>query len=272
MVQKNFGIYGSDLNNCNLFIETGQTHIACWMKDNESGKIKAFEMFSFPAKNNGSFETLLNEITLHSRLFTSPFEQCYCIWEDERHVCVPAEFYTDDAATSYLDLMFGNMQNVQYCKDTLDDFVTLAAINNNALSAMDKKFHVAAHAHKFYSLLKLHDKESLNDFVKVVFYSTHFILVAYKQGKLQLIQRFAYTTKEDVLYHILNVCSNFKIDAATATVKVTGMIDENSSLYQTLHAYIKELSAETPDASLYEAEEFHQYPLHYFHSFCGTVV
>lgn len=269
MVQKNFGIYSEDLSGCDLMIETGGDYIACWCKDKSARSVKAFEQFGFNRTNYSSFEQLFKEVQLHSRLLTTYFNNVYCIWGHTTCVCAPNELYSRGMAASAMELMFGvAIEQRSVIENTFGNCVVSTAINEDAWDVYTKHYRITANLHKYYSLLKMQKPQAEEDKLHLVFYNNDFIISAYKQGHLQIVQRFNYKTPEDVLYYVLNVCKTFELNVTDLRIRCSGMIDDSSSLYSTLLSYLGDFSFETADKKLFAAEGFHEYPLHYFVSFC----
>ena len=269
MVQKNFGIYSDDLSGCDFVIETGLDYIACWCKDKATGSIKAFEQFGFDGNAYNSFEKLFTEVQLHSRLLTTHFNNVYCIWGYEKCICAPNELYSRGMAASAMELMFGEkIEQKSVIENTLGNCVVSTAINEDAWDVYSKHYRISANMHKYYSLLKMQKPQDEEDKLHLVFYNNDVIISAYKKGQLQLVQRFAYKAAEDVLYHILNICKTYQLPVAEINIRCSGMIDNSSPLYSTLLAYLGDFSFEAADKALFAAEGFHEYPLHYFVSFC----
>ncbi|MBG9376485.1 DUF3822 family protein [Panacibacter sp. DH6] len=269
MVQKNFGIYSDDLSGSDLVIETGADYIACWCKDKAAATVKAFELFGFAAGYEKPFAQLLAEVQLHSRLLTTHFNTVYCIWGYANGICVPNEYYSRSTAAAAIELMHGTtVDQKSIIENTLGDCVVATAIKEDAWDAYTKHYRVAANMHKYYSLLRIQKPKDEEDKIHIVFYHNDFILSAYKKGQLQIVQRFAYKVPEDALYHILNVCDIYNLNAGEVPVRCSGMIDDSSSLYHTLQAYLGNFTFEVPEKAIFAAESFHEYPLHYFASFC----
>jgi hypothetical protein len=273
MVQKIFGIYSEDLSGYDLIIETGQDYIACWCKDKVAGIVKAFEQFGFDEAQYKNFEKLFNEVQLHSRLLTTHFSNVYCIWAHATCICAPTELYSRGMAASAMELMFGEtIEQRSIIENTLGDCVVSTAINEDAWDVYNKHYRITANMHKYYSLLKMQKPHDEEDKLHLVFFNNDFIISAYKKGKLQIVQRFSYKAPEDVLYHVLNVCNAFQLTPGDVQVRCSGMIDDSSSLYSTLLAYLGNCSFEIADKKLFAAEGFHEYPLHYFVSFCQHTI
>lgn len=250
-------------------IETGQDYIACWCKDKAAGTAKAFEQFGFDTESYSSFEKLFSEVQLHSRLLTTHFNNVYCIWGHNACICAPNELYSRGMAASAIELMFGEKtEQKSIIENTFGDCVVATAINEDVWDVYSKHYRITANLHKYYALLKMQKPQDEEDKLHLVFYNNDFIISAYKKGLLQLVQRFVYKAPEDVLYHILNICKTYQLAAAEINIRCSGMIDDSSPLYSTLLAYLGNFSFEQANKDIFAAEGFHEYPLHYFVSFC----
>ncbi|HEY6979018.1 MAG TPA: DUF3822 family protein [Chitinophagaceae bacterium] len=268
MVRKTFGIYSEDLSDCDLFIETGREYISCWCKNHQTKLVKAFELFDFAETNINDFENLLNSIRSDSRLLTAEFEKAYCIWGHKECVCIPQEFYKDEIAVPYMEMNFGECDEAKFCKDTINDCVTLGLIPTKILAEYSKRHTISSNVHKYYQLLKGQYTDNSGNKLHLVFYHTHLIISVFKEGNLQLIQNFSYKIPADVLYYVLNIFNAYELPLNETLVHASGMIDTASPLYGTLRAYINHFFIEPADKNLFEAEIFQNYPLHYFFSFC----
>ncbi len=267
MVRKSFGIYSEDHSGCVLYIETGNEYIASWCKHKNTGQVKAFEFFSFAPIDARDFDKLLKYVQSHSGLLTESFEKVYCIWSDEKCVCIPNEFYKDEIASVYMQTMFGDNIETTFYKESLNGYVVLAVLHQQAAAAFESYYVIDANVHKYFQLLKGQHNAEENK-IHLVFYPTHFIASVFKNKNLQLIQSFSYKLPEDALYHVIRVCNAFELSLNDTNVYAAGMIDTHSPLYQALYGYINNFSFEAPDKDFFAAADFHQYPLHYFTSFC----
>src|SRR4051812_47368921 len=268
MARKTFGICSGDLSDCDLFIETGTEYISCWCKNSETKQVKAFELFSFTETTTNDFENLLKDIQSDSRLLTTKFEKVNCIWGNEKCVCIPREFYKDEIAALYMEMIFGECNESKFSKDTMNDCVTLGLIPTKILAEYSNRYTISANVHKYYQLLKGQSINNAENKLHLVFYHTHLILSVFKEGNLQLIQSFSYKIPADVLYYVLNIFNRYELPLHETIVHASGMIDIASPLYGTLRAYINHFFIEPVDKNLFVAEGFYDYPLHYFSSFC----
>lgn len=271
MVRKTFGIYSEELSASELFIETGDEYLACWCRSDLAPAVTAFELFTFKETERQAFASLLNEIRLHSRLLTTPFEQVSCIWTDEKCICVPGEYFDETSSASYLQLMLGENPGTQTYDDRLGDYHLLAVLPQSDVAALKQFLPVHSNVHKYAQLLKGQQTEPGNT-IHMVFYYSWFIISVYRDQSLQLIQKYSYRVPEDALYYLLSICKSFGLPPDETKLYVSGMIDTASSLYETIRGYVQDCAIEPFNRDIFAAEAFHEYPLHYFASFCQYAV
>lgn len=69
----------------------------------------------------------------------------------------------------------------------------------------------------------------------------HFEVIYYEHQKLQFFNRFEYQTAEDLIYFLLYVMEQLKIDREKVEIQLYGEIDQSSSTYRILFQYIRHL-------------------------------
>ncbi len=268
MVRKAFGIYGNDLNEGKLFIETGHDYIACSLVDGALEQLKAFELFHFETGDAESFEKLFSDTKLFSRLLSESNGDVQLIWANEKAVCVPAEYFKEELSIAMLEAMHAVSAQANFSVNRTGDMVVVGYIPGNASAVYAANLNVSASEHKYFQLLNAQSGNEHKHAVYLVFDHSDFTYAIYKEGQLQLIQTQAYKTSEDVLYHLLNAFRVFAMPVAEVNILASGMIDDSSPLYKNLRAYFQHFAFQQMDESKFAAEGFKEYPLHYFASFC----
>jgi len=96
----------------------------------------------------------------------------------------------------------------------------------------------------------------------------------YRNRSLQLIQSFAYTTPEDVVYHLLHCCEQLGLSQDDCLLHISGYIDEDSALFTEIKKYFLRLEfdkfegahdvQEPMQEELTENSAPSEYPAHYF--------
>jgi hydrogenase maturation factor HypF (carbamoyltransferase family) len=135
-------------------------------------------------------------------------------------------------------------------------------VDDEIVKAVSNKFPFVNSSHQ-YSLLP--DVVGLaGNKLHVIFYQNKCVVVCCKQNQLHLIQQFDYTNAQDAAYYLLAIVQQHKMDVNEMAVVLSGMINENSTLYIELHKYFKHLSFATLPTSFNYVTDIETLPSHYF--------
>lgn len=74
-----------------------------------------------------------------------------------------------------------------------------------------------------------------------VFYD-YFNIMLRKNGKWQIFQQFFYQTPEDISYYLLLICEKHGMEVASTPLLLSGMITQESNLYQQLYNFFIDIS------------------------------
>jgi hypothetical protein len=86
---------------------------------------------------------------------------------------------------------------------------------------------------------------------------------ALKGDQLLLAQSFYYETKEDVIFHLLNLTDKFNIDLSSAFVQVSGLIDEESGIWKELNRYVLNIEFDYPPQAALQMLNITGVPIHF---------
>lgn len=263
MLQKTYSVYTGDYNNCTLFVEAGKKFIACWCKNNDTKKITGFELFHSNKALTDDLHTSITSIKQLSILIESGASQTNFIWNSPDALCIPADYYSDELAEDYSNIAFGNSAETVRYVQTYENIEVFAATDEKLHQTVDELFPNANVYHHHYCLLSSipgTDQPALY----VYFFPGSFTVIAFKHGRLQLIQTRHFTAAEEVLYFVLNVYREHHFTQHETAVYAAGFIDENSSLFQLLYQYIEGLQLQLPRNKLFASNAFDEYKPHVY--------
>ncbi len=270
MLQKTFSIYSEDLNDVQLFIETGNNHIACWCKKANDDQLRAFEFFQCDAYTAESFEELIDNTKLYSRLLTMPVVNTFFIWNTNDVLCLPKEKTEPAFLKQNFNLFTGCSDDATIYSKPTEHCLVAWQVKDTLQNAAAQCFPSAVFMHQYNALFpSLQAAEE--SIVYLFLYPQYFTLVAFKQNKLQLSQTKKYHKPEDVLYFILNVYKQYEIEKNTV-VCCGGFIDEKSNLYDVLFQYLEGFQLMKAEETRFATNEFTQYATHYFMPYINYVV
>jgi len=270
MLQKTFSIYSEDLNDVRLFVETGKNHIACWCKKNNDDQLRAFEFFQCDNYTAKSFEALIENAKLYSRLLTMPVSQTFFLWNTNDLLCLPKERTDPAFLKQSFDLMAGYSDEATIYSKATDYCLVAWRVKDLQQKVASQYFPNAIFIHQYNALLpSLLPAE--DEVVYLFLYPHYFTMVVFKLGKFQLAQTRKYHKPEDVLYFILNVCKQYEM-GKDSTVYCGGFIDERSNLYEVLFQYLEGFKLMETDETRFEGKEFTAYATHYYMPYINYVV
>ncbi|BAV06538.1 Protein of unknown function [Filimonas lacunae] len=271
MVQKTFGIYNPETNSGNeqFYLELGNSHVAIWLKDSQSNVISSFELFEYDAEMTPILANVIRDVKTISKIAKDYHPQVQVIWENSECLLVPTPYYEEKVSPHYLNIVFGNALHAEVAgqNNTASQTAAVFRVPKSWKEAILQYYPNAGFEHKYLGLFNSFttDKQGLYAF----FYRNHFILVVVKDRKVQLMQTFNYQTPEDVLYYILNTCNQYGLDYEKTPVRVAGLIDFKSSLYEEMVKYLPDVAVDTlPGNKVGKA--FSDQPVHYFVPFFKT--
>lgn len=227
-----------------------------------------FQRFEFeekavtPEKHLTYIEAIFNK----NEFLHQSFKKVIVIHQNELASLVPNTLFNEDHLKHYLNqsikvlpidfISFENIPNA----DITTVYIPFVNINNFLFNAYGE----FEYFHSFSKLTELLSQEDLKNKKDKVFLhvnNSDFELLAFKNNKLQAINRFNFTTAEDFIYYTLFVAEQFDLDTETLELILLGDIEKESELYEILYKYIRNViffSNEKRNLS----EDFNNHPKH----------
>lgn len=259
MIQKNYSIYSGDLLNQQLFIEVGKNHLACWSCKEGEKKFTAFEFFQCDDYDASSFEELINQIKLFSKLLTTDVEKTIILWITDTNIAIPSEFAADENfIKDNFSLLYGLTDDAKLISRDCDNYLLVTSVEKYLYNAAHSIFSKAG-----FEPASCVSKKVEGNLVELFFYPNYFSITAYRNGAVQFLQTKHYYQPEDVLYFILDVFHQYNIDKNVEII-AGGFIDAQSSLFNLLYQYLEGLKLEPVSAEWFASTDFNEYPSHYF--------
>ncbi|MDT0295162.1 DUF3822 family protein [Mesonia ostreae] len=210
----------------------------------ESHKVEDLKHKTFLSQQTP--ENLLKEIKLGIEQAFSKEEavdELEVIYSNTLNTLVPDAFFTEENLTDYLKF---NIKILATDYVTFDDVEAIKAKNvyipyTNINNYLFEKFGEFSFKHITSSLIEFVKKRDLKTRVLLHVHPTHFHMIFFKEGELQLANSFNYQTKEDFIYYVLFVLEQLELDPLEIPILVFGHIEKEDSNYHMLSTYIKYL-------------------------------
>ena len=175
---------------------------------------------------------------------------------------IPEQYFIEDEKEQILDELFGQ-DKTRIC---FQESCQQQAIKNiySVPAVIHNSFFELYPSGKFTHSTSYQINNNKNSILHCIIYNSSIKIIFFKEGQIQIVQYFNYTTPADVCYHILNVAERFETTASSLTLSLSGMIDIDSTLYQELYKYFLDIKfAETTGVVF--SESFEELPTHFYH-------
>lgn len=233
--------------------------------------------YQFSHLKDQPLEESLLEIIENDEWLAKKISEVFVVYNVDESNLVPDKFFNDSINKDITDLVHGNLEKGIILSEKIPwwDVYNVYRVPKPVHDLLQQRFISVATWHAYSLLLKSHKMFSVKDAqdtIKVIFYTDKMLVMVFKKNQLQLMRSFVYQDRKDVLYHLLNCCKQFNIDAWELSLEIGGLVDRQSGLFAELAKYFTHISFEEIDESIKVTDELKEYPLHYFSSLLKMAV
>ncbi|WEK33993.1 MAG: DUF3822 family protein [Candidatus Pseudobacter hemicellulosilyticus] len=256
-----------DLHKHLLLMEVGEQLFSYVLYDRQQQLFIGFRQYNLDFIPGKPAMEALQEILAGDELLQQPFREACLIYHFSDSNLLPEKIFHMDLNKPVTELVYGNARKGLLLSEKVPDWnlYNVYRIPREAHTLLQQKFAAGKYWHYYTLLLSGVDKETLSgDTFKVIIAADRMVVLAFREQGLLLAQTYAYHTPEDVSYHLLALCQQFGIDPEKLQLQVSGLIDEQSILYQELLKYFSEPAWDQVPGDARLDELFSAYPAHYF--------
>lgn len=254
-----------ELGNLHLLFEAGDYGISCcWFTKNPID-VKGIAVYNFPVSADDSEKARELEKILQSEpvfaINTLSTSICYNFRES---MPVPGAYYKPGNEKEMLSLLFDSGTECQIRSEEVagKGMFNLYSVNRKIDSVITRRFPAAGIFHA--SSRQLNMETPAGDELHCIVFHNLVKVFLYKNGVLQLLQYFNYAGTTDVAYHLLNSCTRYGISPGKVSLRISGLIDTGSLLYNELYKYFSLISFFETGSNISLQERVRSYPAHYF--------
>jgi hypothetical protein len=220
-----------------LQFDIANDHIACSLINMGNQAVQAFEFFEWETGGSAlenNWESIFSEAAAASNLLQKPVSAVQVFINNATAVIVPLEKFNTEAATDYLQLLFGPAVEASLKHEKIKNTPSLIncyRIPNGLLDVLNARYPLHQLAHAYTPNITGLYAEAVSDkpMLKLQFYKNHFIASLFVSSTLQFIQSFSFISTEDICYHLLHMNASHQIDASNIKVNMMGFIDVSSA-------------------------------------------
>lgn len=248
---------------CVLIIDAGEKHLAFTVLMKESNEFAALEYYQLGSRMK---EEDMKEVLSSNTLLQLDYAEILVFYNNANGILVPERFYDPEINHRMLELVTGDLLGGMPHHDEVEELNlhNLYQVPEWLQDLMVHHFPKATFTHLHSAILKKDAAAGVEDQLGLIFYPELIIASLWLGGKLQFMQCLPYETPEDITWHVLNICSQFDLNREQFPVRVSGLVEQHSLLYNAVANNLSNLSlADRPDAFNYDIA-FDQYPAHFF--------
>ena len=261
-----------DASQCRLLMEVGPDSLIFVLLNVRGMRPVAIRVYQWPHLNSNDAESTLRSI-LEADPILNDFKahEIFLVYNFPESNLVPEKYFSADITRPVTDLIYGNLNGDLVLDEKVPwfEFHNVYRVPSGVHYLMQEKFQSARFWH-FYSLqlkcYKMFTAKEEASYIKAFFYPDKMIVMAFKSGQLQVIQHFTYQDSKDVVYHLLNCCTQLELDKQELVLEISGMIEKNSALYEDLERYFLNIRFDGMEDSIRKTDELIQFPNHFFAS------
>ncbi len=266
MAQKILGLYSPSQKEDRLFLEISKEHVACWVLHHETGELLSFELFHIKPEKpfEESFQSVMQDSGLLAQYKSDT--EVHVIWENEFAEILPQSYLascSDDIINMMMPYQSNDTQVQHY--DT-NGFSVLYQVDQTIADTIQKYFPNYHSVHKYGAISKV----LINSIAKpelvlhLLCFQRHSILTGVQDGQLLFIKRIKFMSPLDSVYHIVNAANQYGKDMGDVTVVLSGMVENNSSLFDAIYKYVPNIEIDSVTKNIFDTEKFSDYPEHFF--------
>jgi hypothetical protein len=260
-------IASENLQNNLLLMEVSDQIFCYVLYSRESRRFIGFRQYNLDFIPGKSPLEALSEVLSGDEHLQHHFAEAYLVYHYTDSNLLPEKYFTIDLNKPITEIVYGNARKGLLLNDKVEGWglYNIYRIPREVHSLLQQKFSAGKYWHYNTLLLSGIDRESIEgDLIKVVIAADKFAVVVFKDRQLQLAQSYQYQTPEDVSFQLLALALQFGIDQEAASLQVSGLMDEQSILYQELLKYFNQLEWERLPLETSTEEGFADFPAHYF--------
>jgi hypothetical protein len=243
----------------NLICEVSPDSFSFVFENDSQKKFHGLSAYQFSKGSDISrhVKQLFNE---HPLLGKS-YKKVFISWAGEECALLPGELYKPGENEMLLNTLHGDLEESAISTDVIADkniynvYRMPAALHKTLVD----QFPLATFTHQNSTLIK---QALTGEGMRIIFYSDRFTVAYTGEGKLKLINTFAYHSAADVVYHLQNIFKQFGLN--NVQLKLGGMIDPSGELASELKHYFGTIIFEGFPEEYEYAAGLKSLPPHYF--------
>jgi hypothetical protein len=273
MLKANFDIVpemrdSEELRNSQLLIEVGEKMFSFVIYNKEQRRFVGLRQYNLDYTPGKTMLENLLEIVTNDELLQSQFKEAFIIYNYTDSNFLPEKVFHIELNQPVTEVLYGNAKKGLLLSEKVIGYkmYNIYRVPREIHALLQRKFSSGNYWH--YYTLMLYDQQvqasAGEQVIKMVMRADQFLVAVFNGEQIQLIQSYSYQTPDDVSYYLLGICNKFHISQDKVTLIVSGLLDEQSRLYQELLKYFLQVQWDRMPETIKLDQAFSAFPTHYF--------
>lgn len=178
-------------------------------------------------------------------------------------VLVPASYFSEDSGRRFYTSGFGSTPDTFFYDQIPEYNVVLVHAFPQAIMDSLKSLQGTEAMHFYSCQLRTDAGFESESQITVHFTSKEIHIIAKREQQLKIAQTYYYATPLDVVYYLLLICQEYNFSQTKTVVVLSGLVSEDSAMYNELHQYFSALCLwKPPSKTILQGD----HPHHFFSS------
>lgn len=246
---------------CRLSCQIGLDHFVFTISDETGKRQQGIGVYEVEQKEDAINE--IEQFLKSNEWLQKDYLATQIFYTNKDLVFVPFSVFDRNKIDEVLNLIHGDLKPF----DTVAQADILSDLSTYAVYRVAKKLHEILVSHfknvTFGHLYSCYIRRpSLEQMLTVNFVGKKALLALAKDGKWQFVKELNFEGSQEVLYHLLNIASQYEIE--NIPLHIGGLIDKDSTLFMEIYKYFQDVRFSSLPESFQFHEDLVKYPAHYF--------
>ncbi|MET0243982.1 MAG: DUF3822 family protein [Flavitalea sp.] len=253
-----------------MVLEVSPNFLGCVWYNQPKQKLLGLRHYNIEELGGRTCREIMTDILRDDELLNVKVAKVIMVYNYSECSIVPEQHFEPSYNRPMLNMMYGDAEKSLVLSEKIDvlPVYNVYRIPPEIHKLFQGKYTSSSYWHYYTLQLSFYqvERDSPADMprIRVVFYADKFMIGAFRDGEILILQSFIYQTPEDVSYYLLSVLNAHDIKPEDVILKISGLIDEDSILYAELVKYFQHLVWDALPQTIDPAGILKEFPPHYF--------
>lgn len=231
--------------------------------------VLALKSFHFDHRREKSATAHLKAVFIEDEMLKLPFRATKIVFTTPHFTLVPTKFYDDKSRLAYFENLTTLNGKEHFDVDIIKNIEShnVYLVENELVDALKATFPQAHYYHYMTPLIQGYQKVATSRQGRQMFANVRDgqVQVLFFDSKdLVFANSFPYRTSQDLVYFILNVYEQFKLNPEVTPLSISGSLTEDSDIFKVIYRYIRYINFVNTPPYFRFGQQFTGIPQHFY--------